>query len=60
MKIKKEYIIIVNGNPYFSVVDVKHLSAVINDAKARFGADSKIEVLMQTIEPYAPGKDDGN
>lgn len=60
MKIKKEYIIIVNGNPYFSVVDVEHLSAVINDAKARFGADSKIDVLMQTIEPYAPGKDDGN
>ena len=60
MKIQKEYIVIVNGHPFFSVVDVKHLSAVIDDVKARFGADSKIEVLMQTTEPYAPGKDNGN
>lgn len=54
MKIQKEYIIVVNGHPYFSVVDIKHLSAVIDDAKARFGVDSQIEVVMQTTEPYAP------
>lgn len=60
MKIQKEYIIIVNGRPYFSVLDVKHLSAVIDDAKARFGADSKIDVLLQTTEPYVPGKNNGN
>ena len=28
MEIQKEYIIVVNGRPYFSVVDVNHLSAV--------------------------------
>lgn len=55
MKIQKEYIIVVNDRPYFSVVDFKHLSAVIDDAKARFGADSKIDVFLQTTEPYAPG-----
>lgn len=60
MKIQKEYIIIVNGRPYFSVVDVNHLSAVIDDAMARFGADSKIEVVMQTTEPYVPREDNGN
>lgn len=60
MKIQKEYIIVVNSRPYFSVVDIKHLSAVVDDARARFGADSKVEVFMQTTEPYAPGKDDGN
>lgn len=60
MEIQKEYIIVVNGRPYFSVVDVEHLSAMIDDVKARFGADSKIEVFMQTTEPYAPGKDNGN
>lgn len=60
MKIQKEYILVVNGRPYFSVVDVKHLSAVIDDAKARFGADSKIDVFLQTIEPYAPGEHNGN
>lgn len=60
MKIQKEYIIVVNGHPYFSVVDIKHLSAVVDDARARFGADSTIEVVMQTTEPYAPGKNNGN
>ena len=60
MEIQKEYIIIVNGRPYFSVVGVNHLVAVIDDAKARFGADSKIEVVVQTTEPYVPGEDNGN
>lgn len=60
MEIQKEYIVIVNGRPYFSVVGVNHLAAVIDDAKARFGADSKIEVIMQTTEPYAPREDNGN
>lgn len=60
MKIQKEYIIVVNGRLYFSVVDVNHLSAVIDDAKARFGANSKIEVCIQTTEPYVPREDNGN
>ena len=60
MENQKEYILVVNGRPYFSVVDVKHLSAVIDEAKARFGADSKIDVFLQTTELYAPGKNNGN
>lgn len=60
MKIQKEYIIVANGRPYFSVVDIKNLPAVIDDIKARFGIDSKIEVIMQTTEPYAPGENNGN
>ncbi|WP_455960403.1 hypothetical protein [Alistipes finegoldii] len=60
MKIQKEYIIVVNGRPYFSVLDIKHLSAVIDDAKARFGVDSQIEVFMQTTEPYAPEKNNND
>lgn len=60
METQKEYIIVLNGRPYFSVVDIKHLSAVIDDAKARFGADSKIDVFLQTTEPYAPGENNGN
>lgn len=60
MEIQKEYIIVVNGRPYFSVVDFKHLSAVIDEAKAHFGADSKIDVFLQTTEPYAPGNSKGN
>lgn len=60
MEIQKEYIIVVNGRPYFSVAKVKNISAVIDEAKTRFGADSKIEVIMQTTRPYAPGEDNGN
>lgn len=60
MEIQKEYIIVVNGRTYFSVVDVNHLSAVIDDAKARLGANSKIEVFMQTIVPYVSGESNGN
>lgn len=60
MEIQKEYIIVVNGRPYFSVVDIKHISAVIDDARARFGADSTIEVVMQTTVPYVSGEDSGN
>lgn len=60
MATQKEYIIVVNGRPYYSVVDIKHLPAVIDDAKARFGIDSKIDVFMQTTEPYAPGENNGN
>lgn len=60
MEIRKEYIIVVNDRPYFSVVGIEHLPAMIDDVKMRFGADSKIEVFMQTTEPYAPGKDNGN
>lgn len=60
MEIQKEYIIVVNGRPYFSVVDANHLSAVIDDVKARLGANSNIEVVMQTTEPYAPREDNGN
>lgn len=60
MKIQKEYIIVVDGRPYFSVVDIKHLPALIDDAKIRFGIDSKIEVIMQTTEPYVPGENNGN
>lgn len=60
MEIQKEYIIVVNGRPYFSVVDVKHLSAVIDDAKARFGVDSKIEVIVQATVPYEPGENNSD
>lgn len=57
MNTQKEYIIVVNGRPYFSVSKVESLSTLIDEAKARFGADSKIEVFLQTVEPYAAESD---
>jgi UDP-N-acetylglucosamine pyrophosphorylase len=58
MNTQKEYIIIANGRPYFSVSCLKNLSAVVDEAKRRFGADAKIEVFLQTTEPYAPAEGD--
>lgn len=52
MDTQKEYIIVANGRPYFSVSCPKNLSAVIDEAKRRFGADAKVEVFLQTTEPY--------
>lgn len=58
MDTQKEYIIVVNGRPYFSVSCLKNLPAVIDEAKRRFGADAKVEVFLQTTEPYVPAKSD--
>ena len=58
MDIQKEYIIVANGRPYFSVSCLKNLSAVVDEAKRRFGADAKIEVFLQITEPYVPTKGD--
>lgn len=58
MNTQKEYIIVANGRPYFSVSCLKNLSAVIDEAKRRFGADAKVEVFLQITEPYVPAKGD--
>jgi hypothetical protein len=58
MDTQKEYIVVVNGRPYFSVSCFKNLSAVVDEAKRRFGADAKVEVFLQTTEPYVSAKGD--
>lgn len=58
MNTQKEYIIVANGRPYFSVSCLENLFAVVDEAKRRFGADAKVEVFLQTTEPYAPAKVD--
>ena len=59
MNTQKEYIIVANGRPYFSVSYLENLSAVVDEAKRRFGADAKVEVFLQTTELYVPAKGDG-
>lgn len=59
MDTRKEYVIVANGCPYFSVLCLKNLPAVIDEAKRRFGAGAKVEVFLQTAELYAPAKGDG-
>lgn len=49
-----EYIIIVNGRPFFGVLAPLAVSVIKNEAIERFGPDAKIEILVQTTEPYEP------
>lgn len=49
-----EYIIIVNGRPFFGVLAPSAVSVIKNEAIERFGPNAKIEVLVQTTEPYEP------
>lgn len=56
MDTQEEYIIVANGRPYFSVSYLNNLPAVIDEAKRRFGAGAKVEVFLQTTEPYVPAK----
>lgn len=52
MKKQTEYIIVVNGRPFFSVLAPLAVSVIKNEAVERFGPDAKIEVLVQTTSPY--------
>lgn len=47
-----EYIVIVNGRPFFGVLAPSAVSVIKNEAIERFGPNAKIEVLVQTTEPY--------
>ena len=52
MEITKDYIVVVNGRPFFSVANPCHLLMVKAEAGHRFGESAKIEVFVQTTEPY--------
>lgn len=54
MKKQTEYIITVNGRPFFGVLAPLAISIVKNEAVERFGLDAKIEVFVRTTEPYEP------
>lgn len=52
MKKQTEYIIVVNGRPFFSVLAPSSVSVIENEAIRRFGPAAKIEVFAQITEPY--------
>lgn len=52
MKTQTEYIVIVNGRPFFSVTNPCNLQVIINEARSRFGKDIPFEILKQTTESY--------
>ena len=50
----KIYVIVANGQPFFSVVNLCTVPAIIDEARAAFGEQAIIEVFVQTTEPYEP------
>lgn len=55
MEKKTEYIIVVNGRPFFGVFAPLAVSVIKKEAVERFGPDAKIEVFQQITSPYEPG-----
>lgn len=54
MKTRTEYIIVVDGRPFFGVLAPSAVSVIKNEAVERFGLGAKIEVFAQTTELYEP------
>lgn len=50
----KIYVIVANGQPFFSVVNPRIVPAIMDEARAAFGKQAIIEAFVQTTEPYEP------
>ena len=50
----KNYVIVANGQPFFSVANPGLVLAIMNEARAAFGEQAIIEAFVQTTEPYEP------
>ena len=51
---RKDYVIVANGRPFFSVANPCIVSAIMDEARAVFGEQAIIEAFVQTTEPYEP------
>ena len=50
----KIYVIVANGQPFFSVANPCTVPAIMDEARAAFGKQAIIEAFVQTTEPYEP------
>lgn len=48
----KIYVIVANGQPFFSVANPCTVPAIMDEARAAFGEQAIIEAFVQTTEPY--------
>lgn len=48
----KIYVIVANGQPFFSVANPCTVPAIMDEARAVFGEQAIIEAFVQTTEPY--------
>lgn len=51
---RKIYVIVANGQPFFSVANPCIVPAIMDEARAAFGKQAIIEAFVQTTEPYEP------
>ena len=57
MDIQTEYIVVVNGRPFFSVTCLDNLTSVRDEAWRRFGEKAKIETFKQVTTLFDPFED---
>lgn len=50
----KIYVIVANGQPFFSVANPCIVPAIMDEARVAFGEQAVIEAFVQTTEPYEP------
>lgn len=50
----KVYVVVANGQPFFSVVNPWTVPAIMDEARTAFGEQAIIEAFVQTVEPYEP------
>lgn len=50
----KIYVIVANGQPFFSVTNPCTVPAIMDEARAAFGEQAIIEAFVQTTKPYEP------
>lgn len=50
----KIYVIVANGQPFFSVANPCTVPAIMDEARVAFGEQALIEAFVQTTEPYEP------
>lgn len=50
----KIYVIVANGQPFFSVANPCTVPAIMDEARAAFGEQAIIEAFVQTTELYEP------
>lgn len=52
---RKIYVVIADGQPFFSVANSCIVPAIMEEARTVFGEQAVIEAFVQTTEPYEPG-----
>lgn len=53
MNTQELYLIVVNDQPFFAASCPENLSALLDEAKRRFGSKAKVDLFKQTTVPFS-------